>query len=160
MADRFGLLPYELQHYIHSLALNTILIDRYFIPINRMRAAISLLLEIGAPFEDKPAYSISFPARPTDGYDSIFDFNNDHVLSVLSYAAKVFNPNYEKYCDVDNGWWFSLVTRCYSDIETTYEVFNPLDFPLLTSAQYMTNCLFYKLNNWRGAWMALFPTAD
>ena len=117
MANRFDVLPDDLQDYIHRLALNKILSEHYFQRINNMGLAITLLKYLGGPSDSNPDYCITVQA---DG-DSILDFNNPYVLRVLSYAAKHYNPNFSKYFNVDNDWWFYFVSRCYSDIETTFE---------------------------------------
>ena len=166
MADRFTLLPTELQHYIHCFALNSLFADHCLQRRNRMEVAITLLQEIGGPFENKPGYCITFPVETGGSGETILDFNNSYVLCVLSYAAKVFDPNYSNYFEVDNVWWINLVIRCYSDIEITYEELDD-HYELLAergqpdayrefcknliSAQEMTNNLLYKLlkrQNW------------
>ena len=119
MADRFSLLPDDIQDYIHQLALNKILSEHYFQRINKnkMELAITLLKYLGGPSDSNPDYCL---ARRLYGY-LILDFTNPYVRRVLLYAAEYYNPNFSKYFNVDNDWWLDFVSRCYFDIETTFE---------------------------------------
>ena len=121
MADRFSLLPDDIQDYIFKLALNKILSEHYFQRINKiinkMELAITLLKYLGGPSDSNPDYSLP---RRLYGY-LILDFNNPYVLNVLSYATEYYNPNFSKYFNVDNDWWQRWWLRCYFDIETTLE---------------------------------------
>ena len=161
MTNRFDVLPDDLQDYIHRLALNKILSEHYFQRINKiinkMELAITLLKYLGGPSDSNPDYCLP---RRLYGY-LILDFNNEYVLHVLSYATEYYNPNFSKYFNVDNDWWFYFVSRCYSDIETTFEEFEyeyEIDANLakgqenahrqfcinLSSAREMVNCIFFK----------------
>ena len=126
-----------------------------------MGLAITFLKYLGGPSDSNPDYSITLPVEADGNVDSILDFNNPYVLRVLSYAAKHYNPNFSKYFNVDNDWWFYFVSRCYSDIETTFEEFEYdylIDANLakgqenahrqfcinLSSAREMVNCILFK----------------
>ena len=99
MADRFSLLPYEIQDYIHRLALNEMLKTLYFKKVNQMETGVLAVLEI---MENRNKYWKGWFGGPL-----VVNLRNDYVLNALKYISKTIRWQY-----IDEVWWSDFIFEC------------------------------------------------
>ena len=105
MADRFSLLPYEIQDYIHKLALNEMLKTLYFKKVNQIESGVLAVLEIMGNRNKywKGWSDFDWRSHPA----LVVNLRNDYVLNALKYISKTIRWQY-----IDQVWWSDFIFEC------------------------------------------------
>ena len=115
MGDRFTSLPNDLQDYIHGLKLNGVLTEHYYKKINREKSVKTLAEDIMS----EPTYWY----LPGSHDLRFLDFNNNHLVKVLSYVSEKLTPY-----TIEVGWGEMLLMECHYAIDHSLEYFEENEY--------------------------------